>query len=243
MAIPYVGPPGDTYFEILKIRKFTIPWFNKVGNHPNRLASISMSGDTTFDRDGRISETGLSTTRTLVEIDYSLLPTWDRIIRSKIPLLLAQTGFGTGQFGLFSDANSIWTVSQIKGSTPSGVVVGTTTEFVYSRAVNTDPWTEDSAIATDYTLSWSPILSGGGVPASGGKGADNDTNSIEITAIPGPYFGSITIYRLPWDQAWTNETTLLSDAFDDYLAAEIAAHPSTAADYSGSCTAEVVFGY
>lgn len=258
MPIPYTG--GDVNFwEILKTKKSVVAdvvWQNLLGNHPNRLASISMAGTTSFDRDGRVSETGLTTTRRLIEVDYSLFPTWSRIIRPKTPLLVNQTTFGTGEFGFFSRAGSVWKfdfTAAIRGATPASVVVGTDTTYYYSRAVDTDPWTEDSSVPSDISMQWSPVLAAnalnhfGGDPVSGGKGPDNEDNSISISNLPYdvlvPYFNNLVIYRLPWDQAWANESDLLSDAFDDYLAAEIAANPSTAADYSGTCTAEVVFTF
>lgn len=230
--------------QTYKLKKYDYFRFGVVFNHPNRLAGISMSGETVFNRDGRISESGLSTTRTLIELDYSILPSWNREFRDKNPLFFnPQTGFASFGFGLFHLTTTPWLIfSHIKGSS-SSTVIGTTKEFAYSRASNTDPWTEDSLTTADFSVSWSPDLTGGGDPASGGKGADNEDNSIAITGIPTTYFSGVTIHRLPWDQAWTSETTILSDAFDDYLADVIAANPSTAADYSGTCTAEVVFTF
>jgi hypothetical protein len=241
MFTSFDSMPAET--DTYKYKKY-VYMTSSAGNHPQRLASISMSGSTSFDRNGRVSATGLSTTRTLVEIDWSILPTWTRIFRAKLPLLTdSQTGFGVGEFGLFSGSSSPWRVHHAEGSEPASVVVGTNKEYVYSRAVNTDPWTQDSVTTTNISKQWTPIFADGGHPISGGKGPDDDANSIAITGFPTPYFSGLTIYRLPWDQAWADESTLLADAFDAYIADLQATHPSTSADYSGTCTATVEFGY
>jgi len=205
-------------------------------NHPNRVASVSMTGNTSVDRDGRVSSTGTSTTRTLEEIDYSLLPTWTRVFRPKNQLFGTQAGFGEAEFGIFHKTNQPWKILQYaQGATPASVVVGTSTEYVYSRVVNTDPWTEDSATATDISLQWTPLLADGGHPVSGGKGADDDANSIRIWGLPSMHFFALPdIYRLPWDMAWASETVILSDTFDAMIAAG-------GADYSGTCSASLDF--
>lgn len=216
-----------------KYAKYTIG-YGLIFNHPNRLSTIRMEGNTTLDIDGRVSEPGLSTTRTVTEIDYSLLPPWTRIIRQNSPLLTTQTGFDDSEFGLFHSPINPWRCSMVYGDVPAAVTIGTETFYQYSRAVDTDPWTEDSATPSDVTGDWIPILTGGGNPVSGGKEADNEANSIEIELAGVPYFASTPIFRLPWENPWAEESVLLSDAFDAFIAAG-------GADYSGTCTATVYF--
>jgi len=241
MPIPYSGPgAGGSYFGMVKERKRLVATgsaFPIYFNHPNRLASVSMTGSTTVDRDGRVSATGLTTDRTVIVTDYSLFTTWSRVFHEKSPkfLLPLNANYGANEFGMMTYFKDPWRVLPL-AFTPDNEIVGTITEYEYSRAVDTDPWTEDSATDSDNTLGWGLSIGEGGTPGFGGKGPDDDANSVIVTAIPGDAFGSVVIYRLPWDQSWADESTLLDTAFAAFIAAG-------GADYSGTCTANVEFGY
>lgn len=224
------------YYEDHKVKK--VGFFAASGyyfNHPHRLPAIKLTGDLTHDFDQRASATGLSALRTLKEIDFSLLPSWEREFSDKFPSAQAPgTWPTTSAFLIYQDVHAPWRMEAEFGPEPSTVIVGTSTDYVYTRDTISAPWVEFSATPSDILLAWTPAISGGGIPASGGKGADTDANSVAISLADISWFPSCTVYRLPWQEPWASESAILSDAFDALLL-------SQGSDYSGTTTATLEF--
>lgn len=229
---------GLSYYEDFKAKK-QLQW---EGNHPHRLPALRMSGTLNHEDDRRVTAGGLTATRTVVDLDFSLMATWTRVFREKVPLLALQTGLAEGTFGLFHRSAQFWSlwVSNSFGATPATVTIGTTTVYRYTRTTVMDPWVLDTTTTTDYDYQWRPVLFGGGDPSSGGKGPDNEDNSIRITAFQGgfPFLGNVAVYRLPWEDPWTSESTIYSDAFADGLATR---NTASGGGHSGTCSATLHF--
>ena len=209
-------------------------------NHPNRLPSITLSGTLTHDDDRRDTEIGLTATRTVKEIDFTTFTPWVRVYRGKIPLLSLPTDInGDSEFSIFAPSFAPWSATAKIGGTPD-TTCGTSTFYEYSRATDEDPWVEDSSTPTDIVIAWTPSIDGGGHPVSGGKGADDEDNSIQISNWPNVFgnISSVAVYRLPWENPWASESALFSATFDDDIDD---LNTADGGGHSGSCTFSVSF--
>jgi len=225
-----------SWWEIWKEKKaiYIGSWYV---NHPNRFGYLRLSGSITHDDDRRVTAgpADLAATRRVFDVDFSLLPTWERVFFENLPVISEPSISAEGQFKAAGRLSTPLSVSQFTGSVPASVVIGTQTVYEYSRPTGSDPWTLDTTTPTDYSLAWSPRVAGGSFVAN--------TN---ITAFPSsgptvPTSSSIirdviyntTFTRAPLDEPWASESTFYSDIFDDELAA---LNTADGGGHTGSCT-------
>jgi hypothetical protein len=228
-----------------------------VNNHPHRLPVLRLTGTLDYEYDERAIATGLGAQKTTVNVDFSALSEWTRVFNEKIPVVksgpnqkVAPTDQGefnvTQSFTDFSPR--FWRFVFVLGDLFNSVKIGEQTVTSYQRDTDTDPWVFVDETVTDIEGTWFPSLSSlGGDPVSGGRGADNDENSVGISADgfsiyasldPFEIFQSVVVYRLPWEDPWENESELFSDALTDYIAA---ANAYSGGGWSGSTTMALEF--
>ena len=214
---------------------------NYVNNHPNRLSVLRLTGTLDIEFDGRNSAlvTGLNTEKITDAWDFADLPVWTRRFNEELPTIfgISQTptasghGLETGEFEVSQNIYYFWRFGIIFGANPDSVVVGERTTTYYERDTVDDPWVEMSTETSDLEVTWTPYIgellnpsvNRGGDPTSGGRGADNDENSVLFATWPEMYggllFDGVEVYRLPWDINWANESEAFSDAVTDFIAA------------------------
>jgi hypothetical protein len=208
-----------------------------VNNHPHRLPFLRLTGLLNYEHDERDTETGLSAVKIAVDLDFGALPEWTRVFNEKIPVIksgpnLRVAPTDQGEFNVTQSLPYFWRFNFALGDSHDLVTIGEETVTNYERDTDTDPWVLVDETVTDIEAGWFPSLSSvGGDPVSGGRGADNDENSVGIS-IQGFYadgfsfydffqiFETIVVYRLPWENPWTDESALFSDAFADWLAGQ-----------------------
>ena len=220
-------------------------------NHPNRLASISLSGNVSITIDARAidEDTGFNVGYvTEWDLDYSLANPIERILLPSDDWTgnKEDAYLNPGKMTMMHRPIEPW---KMDNANPENVpsIIGTLTVTAYGI----DDTGEDPVLTTDttnhdVTLNFSLFMSLGGFPASGGFD-DADASRINIsttfshsydpfvTVVDLPSFGSV-IYRLPQDDAWSSETVSFSDIFDDWITAG-------GADYSGTCSLSLDFNY
>ena len=168
------------------------------------------------------------------------MPEWTRVFNEKIPVIksgpnqkVAQTD--QGEFNvtqsLTDSSPRFWRFVFVLGDLFDLVKIGEQTVTNYTREdTDTDIWDSVDETVTDIEGKWFPSLSSlGGDPVSGGRGADNEENSVGISVDgfsiyasgdPFEIFQSVVVYRLPWEDPWENESELFSDALADWLAGQ-----------------------
>ena len=207
---------------------------NYVNNHPHRLPVLRLTGSLDYEYDGTATATGLGAQKTTVNVDFSALPEWTRVFNEKIPVI--KTGpnqrvapTDQGEFNVTQSLPYFWRFNFALGDLHDLVKIGEQTVTNYTREdTETDIWDPVDETVTDIEGKWFPSLSSlGGDPVSGGRGADNEENSVGISVDgfsiyasidPFSIFQSVVVYRLPWEDPWENESELFSDAFADWLA-------------------------
>jgi hypothetical protein len=212
-----------------------------VNNHPHRLPFMKITGLVDYEFDSRSHPTNLTASHETISMDFSALPYWTRIYEEELPVI--QAGMpGQGEFTLTHSDTYFWRFEPEEGSQNAQVKVGEEITISYERADPADEWDEVSSTTTDIMMDWVPnILYGGGDPTSGGKGADDEANSVSISNIiysSGFFVPNGTIYRLPWEDPWSNETAVFADSLADYIAEGNAANPGF---WSGSTTMALEF--
>jgi len=224
-----------------------------VNNHPHRLPVLRLTGSLDYEYDERAIATGLGAQKTTVNVDFSELSEWTRVFNEKIPVVksgpnqkVAPTDQGefnvTQSFTDFSPR--FWRFVFVLGDLFDLVKIGEQTVTNYQRDTDTDPWVFVDETVTDIDAAWFPSLSSlGGDPVSGGRGADNEENSVGISVEAVntsvfEIFQSVVVYRLPWEDPWENESELFSDALVDYIAA---ANAYSGGGWSGSTTMALEF--
>jgi hypothetical protein len=225
-----------------------------VNNHPHRLPVIRVTGTLDYEYDERAIATGLGANKITVNVDFSALSEWTRVFNEKIPVVksgpnqkVAPTDQGefnvTQSFTDFSPR--FWRFVFSIGDLHDLVKIGEQTVTNYTREdTDTDIWDPVDETVTDIDAAWFPSLSSlGGDPVSGGRGADNEENSvgISVNAVNTSVFEifqSVVVYRLPWEDPWENESELFSDALADYIAA---ANAYSGGGWSGSTTMALEF--
>jgi hypothetical protein len=229
-----------------------------VNNHPHRLPVLRLTGSLDYEYDERAIATGLNAQKTTVNVDFSELSEWTRVFNEKIPVVksgpsqkVAPTD--QGEFNVtqslvrdFPDYSShFWRFVFVLGDLYDSVKIGEQTVTNYTREdTDTDIWDPVDETVTDIDAAWFPSLSSlGGDPVSGGRGADNEENSVGISvkAVNTSVFDifqSVVVYRLPWEDPWENESELFSDALVDYIAA---ANAYSGGGWTGSTTMTLEF--
>lgn len=224
-----------------------------VNNHPHRLPVLRLTGSLDYEYDERAIATGLGAQKTTVNVDFSELSEWTRVFNEKIPVVksgpnqkVAPTDQGefnvTQSFTDFSPR--FWRFVFVLGDLFDLVKIGEQTVTNYERDTDTDPWVFVDETVTDIDAAWFPSLSSlGGDPVSGGRGADNEENSVGISVEAVntsvfEIFQSVVVYRLPWEDPWENESELFSDALADYITAQNAYYGG---GWTGSTTMTLEF--
>lgn len=251
-------------FESVKAQKkfFVNPIFGSgyENNHPNRLSVLRLTGTLDIEFDGRDSAlvTGLNTFKTTDAWDFSDLPVWTRRFNEELPTIfgISQTptasghGLETGEFYVSQEIFRFWRFGLYFGGGYASAVVGQSTTIFYERDTVDDPFIEMSTETNDLTATWTPFIGDrfdptlykGGDPTSGGRGPDNDENSVRFATWPDIYGGTILygveVYRLPWDINWANESSKFTDAVTDYIAAK---NIDTDGGWTGSTTMTLEF--
>ena len=223
-----------SWLEIWKDKKMSSrTWYS---NHPNRFANMRLSGDINYERDTRITATvfDLSATHMVYDLDFSILPTWERNFFENGPIFYEPSTDTSMEFKAAAGYNAPLSVSCFYGATPSAVTIGTKTVYAYSRPSDADPWVLDSTTTTDYNLSWKPSVSGGSY-----------TDDTTITAFPAagpsvpadPDIIKSTIYNVPFYRAPLDSWASESDVYSDIFAAELAdLNTADGGGHSGLCT-------
>lgn len=238
------------YYQSLKIRRSdqattmaAYQW-----NHPHRLEAIALSGTLSYTRDGRdFTSPGTSATRYLFALDFADANTYTRVWKANTPWD-GIPSLDPGQVIISHQPSFPWAMIFIDAATDPAVI-GTCTEYEYSRPTTSDPWTLDDTTTTDISLALGLFAFGGGEPDSGGQGDGSDDEKVEIQAnlnftgannnlLPNLDTTSPHILRLPWEDSWASETTLFSDAFSDFITAENAADGG---GHSGTCSLSLDF--
>lgn len=228
----------ENHFEGIHFGKTKFVAFN---DHPHRLAGIAMTGTTTIDSDPRPVALGLSCTRTVWSVDYSLLPAWERLLRSQIPLLQVENPTAQGKFHVTQNLQYFWRFNLATGSGYDPVKIGDVTDYLYTRPTTGDPWVLASENTYDIDGVWTPEVSQpylGGHPDSGGRGADDLANSVAIKPPQLDYLADALVARLPWVDPWANESDAFAVSLADVLAYQNALGTAV---WTGATTATMVF--
>lgn len=235
------------YLEAWKRKKWRM--YNEMSywryfNHPHQLETVSLSGSVSFVIDERlgVGADGTSFTTYEADADYSLAPSWSRVLMDKVPIADDPLTLGAGELTMMHRACEPWKATGWIGATPEFVAIGTYTTKFWVRDTTGDPWTLDSSVTVDILFSWVPFIGGGGLAPSYGKGTggvDEDCGmyiameiSIEDTA-GYPDFSSTEITRSPYTDPWSSETAEFASIFSDWLSATAGA--------SGSCSLSLDF--
>jgi len=233
-----------------------------VNNHPHRLSSIRLSGSYNMEFDGReVAGEALTARKNITNVNYSLLPAWTRVYGEKLPVIdtIGQTGVAGGggspndesEFYVQQDINYFWRFYLVAGSIPDPVKIGEFKTTFYGRDSVESEWFEAYTETEDIfengypaVITTLPFFNGlGGHPVSGGRGPDNDENSVFIyyytsagVNYEGPY--SVGVYRLPWQDPWANESALFTQAMTDSIAD---ANAYSGGGWTGSTTVTLEF--
>jgi hypothetical protein len=214
-----------------------------VNDYPHTLSSIRLTGIEIGEEDKRLQPGTaelLFTTKFNYEVDYSLLPPWNRVFHDKFPIIIEDNITNDYEFRLIHNPNSFWRCHQIIEPIYDTVKIGSETFTEYTRPTIEDEWVGGGTFPfSDLYGSWFPDFRlSGGHPSSGGRDGDNDENSIAIDIFyPGAVINQ-PIYRLPWEDTWENESALFSDAFAEYIALK---NTIDGGGWSGSTTATLEF--
>jgi hypothetical protein len=243
-------------FESVKDAKknFADVYFN---NHPHRLPVLRVTGLVDIERDGReTAGTALDALKYVYAIDLSELPEWTRIYNENLPIIgtgddpfSPNDSAGAGEFYYLSYQQVPWRDSFYLGDGLDQVKVGERTSTNYERDTITDPWVQvGSDQVYDIYASFYPLgvfYKNGGDPVSGGRGLDNDENSVgwNITidsndSFPFRAFLGTVVYRLPWEDPWENESALYAAAMSDWIAEQNA---DDGGGWTGSTTMTLEF--
>ena len=204
-----------------------------VNNHPHRLASIQPTGTVHYEFDATKLEVGDFGFKETFDVNLSLLPSWTRVYEQELPVIEAGIPTDTGVFNFTHTNAYFWRCNFELGAGYEEITIGEYTATHYERDTPEDEWVETSSETSDITGSWFPIFGGGGGllggdPISGGRGAENDANSVSIQtdiSTNGDYvfagMGFVPggqILRLPWQDPWANESgTIYSQSLEDFL--------------------------
>ena len=211
-----------------------------VNNHPHRLDFFKYTGSVNYEFDGRLIEDALTASYTVTDIDLSLADHWTRVYQEELPVIEIKRP-NAGEFSIMQQNSTFWRFVVEEGDELAQVKVGERVTTSYSRDDPADPWTEDSSTTTDIMMSYFPnFIYAGGDPTSGGRGADNEENSVSILGLiySSAFIPNGVIYRLPWEDPWDNESDVFTDALADYIAAGNADDPGC---WSGSTTMALEF--
>jgi len=206
-----------------------------VNNHPNRLEVLRFAGTLNIEFDGR--ESGLveeleqlTTVKTNTDYDFATLPEWTRKFNEILPTLSSKS-LPMGEFSVTQQLLYFWRFVFVLGTGYDPIKVGESTITYYERDTIDDPWVETSTETSDLETTWLPYIGDffvptqnrGGDPVSGGRGPDNDENSVLFSQWPeilGDFLDGVSVYRLPWETTWANESTIFTDHVADYIAAQ-----------------------
>jgi len=228
-------------FESVKAAKeaFLVDYIN---NHPHRLEFFKYTGTVNYEFDGRLIDDALTASHTVTDIDLSLMDYWPRVYQEELPVI--EIGFpNEGEFTICQEIYTFWRMGLTLGDEYEQVKVGERVTTGYIRYDPEDPWTENSSTTSDIMMAYKPrFIYLGGDPTSGGRGADNEANSVSIEGlfdvISSIFVPNGVIYRLPWEDPWDNESDVFTDDLADYIAAGNADDPGC---WSGSTTMTLEF--
>jgi hypothetical protein len=206
-----------------------------VNNHPNRLEVLRFAGTLNIEFDGRNSGLveeleQLTTFKSVTDYDFATLPEWTRKFNEILPTLSSKS-LAMGEFSVTQNLFYFWRFLYLLGAGYDPVKVGDSTITYYERDTIDDPWVETSTTTSELETTWLPYIGNifnpapnrGGDPVSGGRGPDNDENSVlfrEWPEILMDFLYGVSVYRLPWETTWANESTIFTDHVADYIAAQ-----------------------
>ena len=222
-------------------------------NHPHRLTGISVSGSFDYTIDERdFTSPGTSADLYVYDIDFSLANSAERIFIDKFPWRGSTPPVEPDADEVVlahQPLEGMWEIIPSYGANgirPTREVVGTLTVTPYTRPTTGDPWVAGTPVETDMEFSFGMFISGGGEPASGGRGDDSSDEETQITfsdswigtgASNLPDFG-VVLGRLPWDDPWSSETAEFSTILSDFISA---ANTADGGGHSGSTTLSLDF--
>ena len=225
-----------------------------VNNHPHRLSSARLTGSYNIEFDGRVvAGEALTAQKNITNVNYSLFPTWTRVYGEKLPIIsdLPSGAVGENKFYVAQDINYFWRFYLAPSSPSEPVKIGEYETVYYERESVEAEWVENSVDIEDImdsytfdTVTTYPYFNPyGGHPVSGGRGPDNDENSVALYFYTGAginYEGpaSPIIYRLPWQDPWENESALITQPMTDYIAA---ANAYSGGGWTGSTSVSAEF--
>lgn len=223
-------------------------------NHPHRLASLTLTGDLSYTRDERLFTANASpvngqTCHTYTATaDFTLATAWTRYIEPKCPFNhVLGSLLATHDFALLHQPIEPWNMQMQRNTTPLVENIGTITRRLYTYSSGSGTWnltTTDAA--TDLTLDYYPLISGGGHPVSGGYDVTAPTDIQLIAELDGTYAFFLTDYpltwdtitRFPWDSTWSDESAEYSTAWTAFLAAR---NTADGAGHSGTSGLTLTF--
>lgn len=204
-------------------------YYGYINNHPHRLPFIKLSGTLDIEYDGREPAGAGEGIVQSISVDLSLLPEWTRIFDEKTPILEESTPATVNEFHLYHRIPTFWRFHIYKSEPDDPVIIGESTSTEYTWNAVTEEWDEGSTTTSDIEAEWYPVIESGeqgGDIESGGKGADNDANSVGLrlsftdTGSSLPIFSAFSdtvVYRLPWEDPWANESVIYDDALADWI--------------------------
>ena len=215
-----------------------------INNHPHRLEILKYTGTVNYEFDSRIKDNTYVASHVVVDMDLSLMDHWTRVYFEELPVIQRRIP-NQGEFTCWHQLRYFWSMATENGDAHDQVKIGEKITKTYDRDNFGDPWTENSSTTLDIMMSYRAVAGFGGAPLSGGRGADNQANSCQIRTawleegigIFIPYREG-TIFRLPWEDPWDNESDVFTDSLADYIAAGNAVNPGC---WSGSTTMALEF--
>jgi hypothetical protein len=227
-------------------------------NHPQRIASITLSGTIDYEideRDFTVNESpagGATASVYVFALDYTAVTPYIRKFQEQDPWYVLPVALVAGEFTLSHRPRAaMWEIrSDIFDYDEDQDVVGTVTRTRYVYNDGTSSWDLDTTdAAEDITLTFAFSISGGGDPTSGGRDDDSTDENATIAVFAshsGTYgikladFNWGDILRFPWVDTWAPETAEFATGFSNFITDSNAAD---GAGHSGSCSLSVDFIY
>ena len=240
-----------TYLPALKDKKSAVIDF--VGqarfNHPHQLPGANVSGALSYTVDERdFTAPGLSADLYVFDLSFGSAGAWVRVfqerypwISSTLPHALEQGEFTMAHRPIREMFKSVFS----QGAALNYVTIGDVSVTHYTRALDTDPWTEGATDTNDIDFRFDFFVEDGGDPYSGGKGSGADDEKCVVYFTPS-WDGSNSsripdlyaeILRLPWTDPWASESAAFSTLFNDAMTAR---NVTDGGGHSGSCSLSLV---
>jgi hypothetical protein len=218
-------------------------------NHPHQIPGASVSGSLSYTVDERdFTAPGLSADLYVFDLSFGSASAWTRVFQERYPWLSESLPHALDQ-GEFTMAHrpirAMFESVFSQGAALDYVTIGDVSVTHYTRALDTDPWTEGATDTNDIDFRFDFFVEDGGAPESGGKDAGNDDEKCTLYFTPSfdgsnssriPEFYS-EILRLPWTDPWASESAAFSTIFDDAMTAR---NVTDGGGHSGSCSLALV---